>query len=82
MLVVGDRIHQSQRMDAILRIKTVNQHRVGSAIFSDEFEFGIINDDVTVVFDAQLATHLQPSSFLPSSGDNTTTPLARIFDDY
>ena len=40
-------------MDGILLIKTINQDSIGGAIFSDEFEFGIINDDVTVVFYAQ-----------------------------
>jgi hypothetical protein len=49
-------------MDGILLIKTINQDSIGGAIFSDEFEFGIINDDVTVVFYAQLATYLQNNS--------------------
>jgi hypothetical protein len=59
VLAVGNRIQQAQRVDSILRIKAVNQDGVGGAIFSNQLQLGIINDDVTIVCDAQLASDLQ-----------------------
>ena len=51
-------------MNAVLLIKTIDQDRVGRAIFPEEFEFGVINHNVTVVLNPQLRCLLADTIFV------------------
>lgn len=62
MLAVCNRIEQAENVNAGLGIKTIGKGGVGGGLVPGKLELGVINHDVAVIFDAQLAANLQKIS--------------------
>ncbi len=55
----GNGLNEPKDMVAAVGIETIHQDSVGRLCVCCEFEFGVIDDNISCVFDAQYTSHLQ-----------------------
>jgi hypothetical protein len=59
VLMIGDGIDEADDVFAGLGIEAIYEDGVGGVVIADEFEFGIVEDQVAVIFDADGAADLK-----------------------
>src|ERR1700727_2822167 len=52
VLMIGDGFEEADDVLACRGIEAVHQYGISGVVFTDEFEFGIVQNDVAVIFDA------------------------------
>jgi len=62
-----DRLQQTQDMFTRFWFKTIRQNGIGGCSILREFQFGIIENNVSIIADAKLTSHLHGNSYFWST---------------
>jgi hypothetical protein len=59
VLVVGDRVNQTEHVLLCFLVEAVEQDRVGGPVIGGQFQFGIVHSHVAIVSNAEFSPDLQ-----------------------